>query len=67
MSSIHCVTKVLVLLLCMAVKHSENENFIGAILSFPDDVQYDLKYFIEATLEQIDNGGLSLGDFILGE
>lgn len=57
---------MLVLLLCVAVKHSDNEHFIGTILSFPDDVQYDLKYFIEATLEQLDNGGLSSGDFILG-
>ena len=55
------------LLLCMAVKHSENETFIEAILSLPDDVQFDLKFFIEATLEQIDNGRLSSGDFRLGE
>ena len=57
---------MLVLLLCVAVKHSDNEHFIETILSFPDDVQYDLKYYIEATLEQLDNGRLSSGDFILG-
>ena len=54
------------LLLCMAVKQSENENFIEMILSLPNDVQFDLKYFIETTMEQIDNGNLSSGDFALG-
>ena len=55
------------LLLCMAVKHSDNENFIDAVLSLLDDVQFDLKYFIEGTLEQVDNGTFALEDFILGE
>lgn len=54
------------LLLCMAVKHSDNEHFIEAILSLSDDVQFDLKYFIESTLEQIDNGKFSSGGFTLG-
>ena len=54
------------LLLCMTVKQSDNEHFIETILSFPDGVQHDLKYFIEATLEQIDNGVLCSGDIILG-
>ena len=47
------------LLLCMAVKQSET-------FCFPDDVQRNLRYFIEATLEQIDNGVLCSGDIILG-
>ena len=51
----------------MAVKHSENENFIEAILTFPNDVKFDLKYFIETAMEQIDSGGLTSGDFVLGE
>ena len=55
------------LLLCMAVKHGENESFIEAILSLPDDVQFGLKYFIETGLEQIDNGRLFSGDFVLGK
>lgn len=53
------------LLLCAAVKHSKNENFIEAIRSLPDNVQFDLKYFIEATLGQIDNGGFVSGAFVL--
>ena len=59
-------TRLLVLLLCMAVKQSDNEHFIETILCFPDDVQHNLRYFIEATLEQIDNGVLCSGDIILG-
>lgn len=55
------------LLLCMAVKHNENENFIEAIRLLPDNVQFDLKYFIETTLDQIDAGGFASGVFILGE
>lgn len=51
----------------MAVKQSENENFIETIRSLPDDVQFDLKYFIEVTLEQVDSGRLSSGDFVLGK
>ena len=48
----------------MAVQ-SDNKPFIEAILYFPEDVQYDLKYFIEATLEQMANGVLCSGDIIL--
>lgn len=51
----------------MAVKHSNNENFIATILSLPDDVQFDLKFFIETTLEQVDSGKIASGDFILGK
>ena len=54
------------LLLCVAVKHSENEKFIEAILSLPDDVQFDLKYFIESTLDQIDSGKITSGGLTLG-
>jgi len=54
-----------VLMLCAAVKCSENKSFIEAIQSLPENVQFDLKDFIETALEQVDNGSLSLGVFTL--
>ena len=54
-------------MLCAAVKYSENGSFIEAIRSLPESVQFDLKYFIETTLEQVDNGNLSSGVFTLGK
>jgi len=51
----------------MTVKHNKNETFIEVIRSLPDNVQFDLKYFIETTLDQIDAGGFASGVFILGE
>jgi len=59
--------QVLVLMLCAAVKCSENGSFIEAIRSLPENVQFDLKEFIETTLEQVDNGNLSSGVFTLGK
>ena len=54
------------LILCAAVKYSENGLFIEAIRSLPESVQFDLKDFIEVTLEQVDNGSLLSGVFTLG-
>ena len=54
------------LILCAAVKYSENGLFIEAIRSLPESVQFDLKDFIEVALEQVDNGSLLSGVFTLG-